>query len=96
MAPNADFNDTPENALMTFFIANVWPQTPAVNRVEWLQTEILTRSLASEHSMVKVKIIVDEFSDDMVADIRIPLNFKRRVYELENNELIYEIVVYQF
>jgi len=37
MAPNADFNDTYQNALMTFFIANIWPQTPYVNRVLWLR-----------------------------------------------------------
>ena len=95
MAPNADFNDTEENALMTFFIANVWPQTPHVNRVEWLATEVETRRFASEHLIVKVKIIVDEFSENMVADIQVPLNFKRMVYELENNVLVYEIVIYQ-
>jgi endonuclease G len=33
MAPNADFNDTLENALLTFFFFNFWPQTPNVNRV---------------------------------------------------------------
>ena len=95
MAPNADFNDTPENALLTFFIANVWPQTPEVNRVTWLQTEVETRRLAAEYLIVKVKIIVDEFSDIMVEGIRVPLNFKRMVYELEFNELVYDIVIYQ-
>jgi len=62
MAPNADFNDTYENALMTFFIANIWPQTPHVNRIEWLKTENKTRTLASEYLIIKVTIIVDEFS----------------------------------
>ena len=95
MAPNADFNDTHENALMTFFIANIWPQSPAVNRVTWLQTENETRRLASEYLEVYVIIIVDEFSELQVGDIRVPLNFKRWVYDLGTNELIYEIVVDQ-
>jgi DNA/RNA endonuclease G (NUC1) len=95
MAPNADFNDTYENALMTFFIANIWPQTPNVNRVEWLRTENKTRALASEYLFVKVIIIVDEFSDEKVGNIQIPLCFKRRVYDLYSGELIYEIDVYQ-
>ena len=95
MAPNADFNDTYENALMTFFIANIWPQTPQVNRVEWLNTENETRNLASEHSGVKVIIIVDEFKMEKVGNISVPSCFKRRVYGLTSGDLIYEIDVYQ-
>ena len=96
MAPNADFNDTYENALLTFFIANVWPQTPEVNRVEWLNAEYETRRLAAEYLIVKVIIIVDEFSENKVGGIQVPLNFKRRVYETDFDELIYEIDVYQW
>ena len=95
MAPNADFNDTYENALMTFFIANIWPQTPNLNRVEWLKTENETRRLASEYLFVKVIIIVDEFTEGKVGDIQVPSCFKRRVYDLYSGELIYEIDVYQ-
>ena len=95
MAPNADFNDTYENAIMTFFIANIWPQTPNVNRVEWLKTENETRRLASEYLAVKVIIIVDEFTEEKVGDIQIPSCFKRRVYDLNTGELIYEIDIYQ-
>ena len=95
IAPNADFNDTYENALMTFFIANVWPQTPNVNRVIWLATEVETRKLASEYQFVKVVIIVDEFSELKVGNISVPLCFKRRVYDSLSGELIYEIDVYQ-
>ena len=95
MAPNADFNDTYENALMTFFIANIWPQTPEVNRVEWLRTENRTRRLAVEYLIIKVIIIVDEFSDKKVNDIQVPLNFKRRVYDSYSGALIYEIDIYQ-
>jgi DNA/RNA endonuclease G (NUC1) len=95
MAPNADFNDTYENALMTFFIANIWPQTPNVNRVEWLKTENETRKLASEYSFVKVIIIVDEFREEKMGNISIPSCFKRRVYDLYSGDLIYEIDVYQ-
>jgi DNA/RNA endonuclease G (NUC1) len=95
MAPNADFNDTTENALMTFFIANIWPQTPEVNRVEWLKTENETRKLAIKYLIVKVVIIVDEFTDKQVKDIQVPLNFKRKVYDLDSDEPIYEVEVYQ-
>ncbi|MDR0448297.1 MAG: DNA/RNA non-specific endonuclease [Treponema sp.] len=95
MAPNADFNDSRENALLTFFIANIWPQTPVVNRVEWLKAENETRKMAVEYIIVKVVIIVDEFSGKKLKDIQIPLNFKRRVYNLESGELIYTIDVYQ-
>ena len=95
MAPNADFNDTYENALMTFFIANVWPQTPYTNRVEWLITENETRRLASQYSAVRVVIIVDEFTEGKVGGITIPSCFKRRVYDLNTGDLIYEIDVYQ-
>jgi endonuclease G len=95
MAPNADFNDTRENALMTFFIANIWPQTPALNRVEWLKTEVETRRLALEYLVVKVVIIVDEFTDKTVHDIQVPQVFKRRVYDAGSEDLIYEIDVYQ-
>ena len=94
MAPNADFNDTFENALMTFFIANVWPQTPDVNRVRWLKTENETRALASEYLQVRVLIIVDEFTEEKVGEISIPLCFKRRVFDLQTGDLIYEIDVY--
>jgi DNA/RNA endonuclease G (NUC1) len=94
MAPNADFNDTYENALLTFFIANIWPQTPNVNRVTWLRTENETRKLASEHSAVEVLIIVDEFTGEKVSGISIPLCFKRRVFDMEG-ELLYEIDIYQ-
>jgi len=95
IAPNADFNDTYENALMTFFIANIWPQTPNVNRVEWLRTENKTRALASEYLFVKVIIIVDEFTEEKVGNIQVPLCFKRRVYDLYSGELIYGVDVYQ-
>lgn len=95
MAPNADFNDTYRNALLTFFIANIWPQLPEINRVEWLNTENETRKLAVEYLIVKVVIIVDEFSDNEINDIRVPLVFKRRVYDAYSDELIYEIDVYQ-
>jgi DNA/RNA endonuclease G (NUC1) len=95
MAPNADFNDTHENALMTFFIANVWPQTPNVNRVTWLRTENETRRLASEYLQVRVIIIVDEFSEEKIGEISIPSCFKRRVYDLQTGDLIYEINIYQ-
>ena len=95
MAPNADFNDTTENATLTFFIANVWPQTPNVNRVEWLATENETRRFASQYLAVRVIIIVDEFSEEKVGNIRIPSSFKRRVYEASTGELIYEIEVRQ-
>jgi DNA/RNA endonuclease G (NUC1) len=95
MAPNADFNDTYENAALTFFIANIWPQTPELNRVKWLRTENETRRLASQYSAVKVLIIVDEFLEKKVANISVPLCFKRRVYDLNTGELVYEIDVYQ-
>ena len=95
MAPNADFNDTHENATLTFFIVNIWPQTPNVNRVEWLKTENETRRLASKYLMVRVIIIVDEFSEKKVGRISVPLNFKRQVYDFYTGELIYEITVYQ-
>jgi len=95
MAPNADFNDTHGNALMTFFIANIWPQTPYVNRVEWLKTENETRRLASLYYFVKVIIIVDEFSEEKVGNIQVPSCFKRSVYDLDSGELIYEAAVYQ-
>jgi len=95
MAPNADFDDTTENALMTFFIANIWPQTPHINRVEWLKTENETRMLAIRNSGVKVIIIVDEFKTEKVGNITIPACFKRRVYNLNTDNLIYEIDVYQ-
>ena len=95
MAPNADFNDTRENAVMTFFVANIWPQLPEINRVEWLKTENETRKLASEYLIVKVIIIVDEFSENRVNNIQVPLLFKRRVYDTYSGELIYAIDVYQ-
>jgi DNA/RNA endonuclease G (NUC1) len=95
MAPNADFNDTYDNALMTFFIANIWPQTPAINRVEWLRTENQTRRLATEFLVVKVTIMVDEFTEESINGIQVPLVFKRRVYDANTGELIYEIDVYQ-
>jgi DNA/RNA endonuclease G (NUC1) len=95
MAPNADFNDTYENALMTFFIANVWPQTHSVNAGEWLKAENETRELAIQYLIVKVVIIVDEFSDKQVKDIQVPLNFKRKVYKPDSDEPIYEVEVYQ-
>ena len=95
MAPNADFDDTEENAKMTFFIANVWPQTPHVNRSEWLRTENETRRLAIEYRLVLVIITVDEFSDNYLEDIRVPLVFKRRVYDAGAEELIYGVDIYQ-
>ena len=95
MAPNADFNDTEENAILTFFIANIWPQTPAINRGEWLVTENETRKLAIQYLIIKVVIIVDEFSDKKVKDIQVPLNFKRRVYDAASGELVYQIDVSQ-
>jgi len=95
MAPNADFNDTYENALATFFIANVWPQLPEINRGSWLRTEFNTRRLASERLAVTVFIIVEEFSGEKVENIHVPSCFKRRVYDSNTDELIYEIDVHQ-
>jgi DNA/RNA endonuclease G (NUC1) len=95
MAPNNDFNDTGENALLTFFIGNIWPQTPAVNRVEWLAAENQTRKLAIEYQTIKVIIIVDEFTEKKVNDIQVPLVFKRRIYDITADTLIYAIDVYQ-
>jgi endonuclease G len=94
MAPNADFNDTLKNALLTFFMANIWPQTPNVNRVLWLKAENETRRLAIIYLIVKVAIIVDQFSDEKVKDIQVPLCFKRMVYDLNSGALIYEITVF--
>jgi DNA/RNA endonuclease G (NUC1) len=94
MAPNADFNDTHENAVLTFFIGNIWPQTPNVNRVLWLAAENETRRLASEYLIIQVVIIVDEFKEEKVGKISVPANFKRRVFDY-NGELIYEIDVAQ-
>jgi DNA/RNA endonuclease G (NUC1) len=96
MAPNADFNDTYQNAALTFFIANIWPQTPELNRVTWLKTESETRRLALLYQSVKVVIIVDEFTEKKVANICVPACFKRRVYDVKTGELIYQIDVYQF
>jgi DNA/RNA endonuclease G (NUC1) len=96
MAPNADFNDTYENAVRTFFIANIWPQTPELNRVAWLKTENETRRLASLYQSVKVVIIVDEFTEKKVAKTSVPSCFKRRVYDVNTGDLIYQINVYQF
>jgi len=96
MAPNADFNDSYENALSTFFMANIWPQTPNVNRSAWLITENETRRLAWEYLIVWVTIIVDEFSGEKVEDIQVPSCFKKRVYELNTGGLIYEIDIYQW
>ena len=95
MAPNGDFNDTTENATLTFFIANIWPQTPNLNRVRWLRAESYTRKLASEYGEVKVVIITDEFTDLKVGPVSVPLNFKRQVYNTETGELIYNIVEFQ-
>jgi DNA/RNA endonuclease G (NUC1) len=95
MAPNADFNDTYKNAELTFFIANIWPQLPVINRIEWLKTENFTRRLAIIHLAVKVVIIVDEFSENKVKDIQVPSCFKKRVYNIETDDLIYDIDVYQ-
>ena len=95
MAPNGDFNDTSGNALMTFFIANIWPQTPEVNRVTWLAAENRTRRLAREYSIIRVVIIVDEFTDKKVNDIQVPLFFRRRVYDAASGDLLFEIDVYQ-
>jgi len=95
MAPNADFDDTYENAVLTFFIANIWPQVPSVNSGEWLKAENETRRLAIQYLAVKVVIIVDEFTDRKVADIQVPLVFKRRVYEVGSGELVYDVDVYQ-
>jgi len=95
MAPNADFDDSYENAVLTFFIANVWPQTPSVNRVDWLKTENEARRLAVQYLAVKIVIIVDEFTDRKVAGIQVPLVFKKRVYEVSSGELVYEVEVYQ-
>jgi len=95
MAPNGDFNDSYEHAVMTFFIANIWPQTPSLNRNEWLKTENETRRLAVRYAIVKVIIIVDEFTERKVADIQVPSVFKRRVYDAYSGELIYEIDVVQ-
>jgi DNA/RNA endonuclease G (NUC1) len=95
MAPNADFNNTLENALSTFFTANIWPQTPRANRADWLKTENEARRLAREYLVVTVLIIVDEFSEKTVNGIQVPLNFKKKVYAMETGELIYEIMVSQ-
>ena len=95
MAPNGDFNDTRENAIMTFFIANIWPQLPSVNRVDWLKTENETRRLAVQYLAVKVVIIVDEFTGRKVGDIQVPLVFKKRVYDASSGEQIYEVDVWQ-
>jgi DNA/RNA endonuclease G (NUC1) len=96
MAPNADFNDTYENAVCTFFTANIWPQTPELNRVTWLKTENETRRLAAIYQSVRVVIIVDEFTEKKVAKISVPACFKRRVYDVKTGELVYQIDVYQF
>jgi hypothetical protein len=45
--------------------------------------------------IIKVVIIVDEFSDKKIKDIQIPQNFKRRVYDVASGELVYQIDVNQ-
>jgi hypothetical protein len=38
---------------------------------------------------------VDEFNNEKIGDISIPSCFKRRVFDINTGELIYEIDVYQ-
>ncbi len=95
MAPNSDFNDTTENATLTFFIGNIWPQEPHLNRTVWLGMENETRDLASQYSTVRVIITVDEFSDRKVETISVPASFRRQVYDYSTGELIYDKEVKQ-
>jgi len=81
MAPNEDFNDTAENATLTFFIANAWPQLPSVNRGAWLRAENEGRRLALLHGRIRIVIVVDEFLDKKVGGlISVPMAFTRFAY----------------
>ena len=91
MAPNADFNDTAENALLTFFIANVWPQTPRVNRSVWLVTENEGRRLAVQHGEVRVVITVEEFGGKIGRNVSVPISFTKTIYS--RDVIVYTVTV---
>ena len=98
MAPNSHFNDTEENSRLTFFIANIWPQIPSVNRSgEWYHHEQnVDPEMAQEHGYIRIEIIVTDFTDQQIGrqerPISVPASFLRTAYCPENT-ILYQIIV---
>jgi len=98
MAPNSHFNDTDENSRLTFFIANVWPQTPRVNRSgDWYyHKQTVDFEYALEYGYIRIEVIVTEFSDQQIGrperPISVPASFLRTAYCPEDT-IIYQIIV---
>ena len=98
MAPNSHFNDTVENSRLTFFIANIWPQTPGVNRSgEWYHHEqVIDIENAQEYGYIRIEVVVTDFSDQQIGrsdrPITVPASFLRTAYRPDGT-IIYKIVV---
>ena len=99
MAPNSHFNDTLENSRLTFFIGNIWPQTPRVNRSgEWYHHEqVIDPENAQEYGYIRIEIIVTEFSDMQIGNperpISVPASFHRTAYRPDGSVIYYIIVL---
>lgn len=89
--PSADRTDTSENNQTTFFMSNMSPQTPYLNRVLWAHLEQYTRDLVQKQAK-KVFIITGPIYDEDFGsigpkqDIKVPSKNFKVIFVLNANE----------
>jgi endonuclease G len=91
--PSADRSDSVDDNQMTFFMSNMIPQTPYLNRVVWEHLEQYTRDLVQQQNK-KVYVIAGPIYDDNFGaigphhDIPVPSKDFKAIIILDPNQTL--------
>lgn len=87
LAPDADFDYSPDSLKQTYSMANVAPQTPTLNRKVWLKGEKYERLVATKLGDVNVINVVNYSKEPLKMNhkIDIPNKFYKIIYNDSKN-----------
>jgi endonuclease G len=92
LAPAADFSYNEELLEESFFMSNIAPQTPALNRYLWRKIEEWVRQSLMRHELFLVYTgpVYDSAAPDLLerAPVAVPDAFYKIIYNEQNNTVI--------
>jgi endonuclease G len=98
LAPAADMRFDAEAMSESFFMSNMAPQTPALNRYMWKAAEDMTRSLAREHGRVWVVsgpvLERDDYKTIGLSGVSVPDYFYKAILFPVEEEPGYDVVAF--
>lgn len=94
--PSADRTDSIKNNQTTFYMSNMVPQTPFLNRISWAHLEQYSRDLVQKQGKKLYVIAGPVYDEDFGAiganrDIQIPSKEFKIIFILNNNEELDQI-----